>query len=418
MAGGGAVARSARDGITDHTTRLRPREQRSPEGRTYAVRRDAAHRRSRARGRGAWLGWGWPGVDLFRTQFLWSAMASSEKIAMKARMVMAVQPIRKTHVGGRSRRKASFRRRKLSVSADLHRGCTRGVYDFAVGRSNHLYSVAATTDATGSVVERYSYNAYGARTVKDAANVVLMKSAVGQDRGFTGYRFDGETGLYFARARWYSPKLGRFVSRDPSEYIDGFSLYPAYFAPNKLDSTGLATTTPISKPEGDWAITITPSDEVGVTATNNSNGVINWGFKPKGSCCVDGYFTQKLKYVIWKKGKYVSLPLAPSRPGDPTPGGIHDGIWDHEENSHPTNPDGYMNGAGGDNSDQPNGLPDKNTLQIPWPVTTGGTPVQGYKVFEVCYNCGSGETKAVKSCFTWHVEITFHGLVTPILGEP
>ena len=284
--------------------------------------------------------------------------------------------------------------------------------------SNHLYSVAATTDATGSVVERYSYNAYGARTVKDAANVVLMKSAVGQDRGFTGYRFDGETGLYFARARWYSPKLGRFVSRDPSEYIDGFSLYPAYFAPNKLDSTGLATTTPISKPEGDWAITITPSDEVGVTATNNSNGVINWGFKPKGSCCVDGYFTQKLKYVIWKKGKYVSLPLAPSRPGDPTPGGIHDGIWDHEENSHPTNPDGYMNGAGGDNSDQPNGLPDKNTLQIPWPVTTGGTPVQGYKVFEVCYNCGSGETKAVKSCFTWHVEITFHGLVTPILGEP
>ena len=249
MAGGGAVARSARDGITDHTTRLRPREQRSPEGRTYAVRRDAAHRRSRARGRGAWLGWGWPGVDLFRTQFLWSAMASSEKIAMKARMVMAVQPIRKTHVGGRSRRKASFRRRKLSVSADLHRGCTRGVYDFAVGRSNHLYSVAVVTNSVGAVVERYSYNAYGVRTIKDAANVLLLKSAVGGERGFTGYRFDGETGNYYARARMYSANLGDFISRDPwrkvddiqsagDGYHDGYSLYGAYFAVNALDPEG------------------------------------------------------------------------------------------------------------------------------------------------------------------------------------
>jgi len=43
---------------------------------------------------------------------------------------------------------------------------------------------------------------------------------------YTGLRIDPETnGLYYARARIYSPALGRFVQPDPIGYADGANLY-------------------------------------------------------------------------------------------------------------------------------------------------------------------------------------------------
>ena len=176
-------------------------------------------------------------------------------------MVPVAAHIRKLRVVGRSRRNAGFGRWKTPVSLILHRGCNRDSYDSALGRSNHLYSVAAVTSSTGAVVERWSYNAYGVPTIKNSANATIAKSAVGNDRGFTGYKLDSETGLYAARARMYSAKLGRFISRDPwmknsirilkamlteprafagMGYPNGFNSYFAYMIPNKLDPSGLA----------------------------------------------------------------------------------------------------------------------------------------------------------------------------------
>jgi RHS repeat-associated protein len=153
---------------------------------------------------------------------------------------------------------------------------------------NHLYSVAALTNAAGQVVERFTYDAYGKQKITSPTGAVRAKSAVGFDRGFTGYITDNETGLLFARARMYSPTLGRFVSRDPqSQYVysgpfisdlltrskpaircevslvgrkkvrmcvsipasptsmdgyrDGMSLYSGYFVPNRLDPSGMET---------------------------------------------------------------------------------------------------------------------------------------------------------------------------------
>lgn len=81
--------------------------------------------------------------------------------------------------------------------------------------ANHLYSAAALTNAAGQVVERYTYDAYGKQGITSATGVVRVKSAVGFDRTFTGYRFDFESGLAHANARYYSPGLGRYLSRDP-----------------------------------------------------------------------------------------------------------------------------------------------------------------------------------------------------------
>jgi RHS repeat-associated protein len=63
-------------------------------------------------------------------------------------------------------------------------------------------------------------------------------SAIGSNIGLTGYTHDPETGLCYARARMFSPELGRFINRDPAGYVDGYGLYTAYFVPNAVDPEG------------------------------------------------------------------------------------------------------------------------------------------------------------------------------------
>jgi len=107
--------------------------------------------------------------------------------------------------------------------------------------SNHLYSPSAVTNTAGQVQERYRYDAYGKQTITNATGTVRNQSAVGFSRGFTGYILDAETGLYYARARMYSAGLGRFIERDPLQYIDGMGMYGAYFVPGDVDPLGLIT---------------------------------------------------------------------------------------------------------------------------------------------------------------------------------
>jgi len=91
--------------------------------------------------------------------------------------------------------------------------------------SDGLGSITALTDAAGDVIEKYEYDVYGAIIIKDANDAVLSQSAVGNRFGFTGREYDSETGLYYYRARMYSPKLGRFLQPDPIGYYDSMNLY-------------------------------------------------------------------------------------------------------------------------------------------------------------------------------------------------
>ncbi|MDP2929645.1 MAG: RHS repeat-associated core domain-containing protein, partial [Candidatus Omnitrophota bacterium] len=49
-------------------------------------------------------------------------------------------------------------------------------------------------------------------------------SSVGNPYMFTGREYDPETGLYYYRARMYSPDLGRFLQTDPIGYWGGMNL--------------------------------------------------------------------------------------------------------------------------------------------------------------------------------------------------
>jgi RHS repeat-associated protein len=70
-----------------------------------------------------------------------------------------------------------------------------------------LGSTIALTDDDRSVTTEYSYEPYGAAEV----------SGVNDSNGFTytGREDDGSSGLYYYRARYYSPTWGRFISEDP-----------------------------------------------------------------------------------------------------------------------------------------------------------------------------------------------------------
>lgn len=78
-----------------------------------------------------------------------------------------------------------------------------------------LGSTIALTDALGNVVERYTYDVYGAPTFKDGSGNVVTSSASGNRFLFTGREYLASSKLYDYRNRVYSPALGRFLQTDP-----------------------------------------------------------------------------------------------------------------------------------------------------------------------------------------------------------
>jgi RHS repeat-associated protein len=116
-------------------------------------------------------------------------------------------------------------------------------------------NVTALVDgATGDVVERYVYTAYGQTTVYSPGWVSTESSAstYGNEITYASYRFNPDSGLFYVNARYYDPALGTWAQRDPAGYIDGMSLYP-YVQSNPTtytDPTGLCTIAPPRTPVG------------------------------------------------------------------------------------------------------------------------------------------------------------------------
>ena len=68
-----------------------------------------------------------------------------------------------------------------------------------------LGSIAALTDAAGSVACSYSYTTFGS----------TQPCKVTNPYGFAGREYDSESGLIYMRARYYDPATGRFLTADP-----------------------------------------------------------------------------------------------------------------------------------------------------------------------------------------------------------
>lgn len=75
-------------------------------------------------------------------------------------------------------------------------------------------STSALTNFLGVVVNQFSYDSFG-----NSSGSTLTRYT------YTGREFDSDTGLYYYRARWYNPEVGRFISEDPVRFLAGINWY-------------------------------------------------------------------------------------------------------------------------------------------------------------------------------------------------
>ncbi|MDI6774366.1 MAG: RHS repeat-associated core domain-containing protein [Verrucomicrobiota bacterium] len=92
--------------------------------------------------------------------------------------------------------------------------------------TDHLGTVHALADSSGSIVESYRFDAWGrVLGVYNSSGQPINQSAVGNRFLWAGKEYSWATGLYHNRARTYDPVTGRFLSKDPSGISGGLRDY-------------------------------------------------------------------------------------------------------------------------------------------------------------------------------------------------
>jgi RHS repeat-associated protein len=115
------------------------------------------------------------------------------------------------------------------------RGANRSYYLF-----DGLGSVAALTNASGSVTNSYTYDPFGVTTETKA----LLTNVFNPWR-YTGQYQDTTTGLYKMGARYYQPEFGRWTQPDPSGQDANVYAYVGGNPVNLVDPSGLISIRPI-----------------------------------------------------------------------------------------------------------------------------------------------------------------------------
>ena len=107
---------------------------------------------------------------------------------------------------------------------------------------NHIGSTVQLANDQGNVVEHMIYDPFG-RTAYHWKSDETGQNGFAPGILFTGQKFDGDTGLYYFKARYYDPTIGVFTRPDPS--LDGLNHY-VYANANPIkyvDPSGMVTYT-------------------------------------------------------------------------------------------------------------------------------------------------------------------------------
>jgi RHS repeat-associated protein len=174
-----------------------------------------------------------------------------------------------------------------------------------------LGSITSLTGSGGATVSSYVYHSFGKTKATEGI--------------FNPYRYtareqDPETGLYYYRARYYDPTIGRFISEDPIGFIGGgnFYRYSLNDPINLRDPMGLNPGTIAIPIEECFASGVCPTVIAGCFASGVCETVIIVG---AGTAAVGavGYYG----YNYFSKRNKQSDPIA--RPADTTPGSCKNG---------------------------------------------------------------------------------------------
>ena len=100
-----------------------------------------------------------------------------------------------------------------------------------------LGSITRMTDQNGNTVQTIKYDTFG--NIKSLSNPLLI-----QPYAYTGREYDIESGFYYLRNRYYDPRTGRFISKDPIGFNGGDVNLYGYVGNNPVnwvDPWGLVT---------------------------------------------------------------------------------------------------------------------------------------------------------------------------------
>ena len=135
---------------------------------------------------------------------------------------------------------------------------------------DNVNSVSQVSGHNGGVIQSLTYGAFGNALATTGNSPSRLK--------YTGREDDG-TGLYYYRARYYDPQIGRFISEDPMGFEAGINFY-AYVGNNPVngnDPTGLVAFV-YAAPRQGGGFNYRAFDDKGskmLTGTFNANTFVN-----------------------------------------------------------------------------------------------------------------------------------------------
>lgn len=108
--------------------------------------------------------------------------------------------------------------------------------------TDNVGTIRDIVDAAGDLLNHIDYDSFG-------QIIAQSNAAVGDRFTYTGREWDAETGLYYYRARYYDPQLGKFISTDPIGFAAGDANLYRYVSNSpitRIDPSGQTTVAPYS----------------------------------------------------------------------------------------------------------------------------------------------------------------------------